>query len=74
MTLNSVSEVSQGGVHGAHVAQLPGLRELAPGLSGQQDALFVARQRVGVVADGSVHMTQTAEGSRRCLDKAENPC
>lgn len=67
VTLNSVGEVSQCRVHGAHVAQLPGLAEPTLGLSGQQHALFVARQGVGVVADCCVHMTQTAEGVGRSL-------
>lgn len=67
MTLNSVGEVSQCRVHGAHVAQLPGLAEPTLGLSGQQHALFVARQGVGVVADRCVDVTQTAEGVGRSL-------
>lgn len=67
MTLNSVGEVSQCGVDGAHVAQLSSLRKLALGLSRQQHTLFVARQCVGVVADSCVHMAQTAESSRRSL-------
>lgn len=67
VALNSVGEVSQCCVHGAHVAQLASLGELALGLSCQQHTLFMARQCVGVVTDSCVHMAQTAEGIGRCL-------
>lgn len=67
MTLDGVGEVSQCGVNGTHVAQLARLRQLAPGLAGQQDTLFVAGQSVGVVPYGGVHMAQAAEGARRRL-------
>lgn len=67
VTLDGVGEVSQCGVNGTHVAQLARLRQLAPGLAGQQDTLFVAGQSVGVVPYGGVHMAQAAEGTRRRL-------
>lgn len=62
VALHGVGEVSQRRVDGAHVAQLAGLGQLALGLSRQQHALLVAGQRVGVVADGHVHVAQAAEG------------
>lgn len=68
VALNSIREVSQCCVHGAHVAQLASLRELALGLSRQQHTLFMARQSVGVVTDSCVHMSQTAERIRRSLE------
>lgn len=67
VALNSIGEVSQRRVHGAHVAQLASLRELALGLSRQQHTLFMTRQCVGVVTDSCVHMAQTAEGIGRSL-------
>ena len=68
VTLDGVGEVPQRRVHGAHVAKLPGLGERALGLPRQQDALLVARQRVGVVPDGGVHVAQAAEGVGRRLE------
>lgn len=73
VALNGVGEVSQRRVDGAHVAQLPGLRQPAPGLARQQHTLFMAGQSVGVVADGRVHVTQTAEGGRRSLKNTDTP-
>lgn len=68
VALDSVGEVSQRRVDGAHVAQLAGLGELALGLSGKQHALLVAGQGVRVVADGHVHVAQAAEGVRCGLE------
>lgn len=67
MALNGIGEVSQRRVHGAHVAQLASLGELAPGLSRQKHTLLMARQRVRVVTDGGVHVAQTAESVGRSL-------
>lgn len=67
VALNSISEVTQCCVHGAHVAQLASLGELALGLSRQQHTLFMACQSIGVVTDSRVHMAQTAERIRRSL-------
>lgn len=73
VALNGISEVSQCCVHGAHVAQLASLGELALGLSRQQHTLFVACQGIGVVADSHVHVAQAAERVRGCLKSHKQP-
>lgn len=72
VALNSIGEVSQCCVNGAHVAQLASLGELALGLSCQQHTLFMARQCVGIVADSCVHVAQTAESIGRSLESHNN--
>lgn len=72
VALHGVGEVSQRCVHGAHVAQLASLGELALRLSRQQHTLFMAGQRVGVVTDSCVHMAQTAESIGRSLESHQH--
>lgn len=67
VALNGADDVPQRRVHRPHVAQLTCFGQPTLGLSRQQHALLVARQRVGIVADGCVHVAQTAEGIGRRL-------
>lgn len=61
VTINRTIKVPHRQVHRPHVPNLPRLLQPVPHLLHQLHALLVRRQRVGVVPDGGVHVSEGGE-------------